>query len=1455
MMNKFKNGLGHSLVLAGMCLAMLLFMSHKSVAQEVGEVGYMYTPDAQTTFRYVITTAANGEGNGGEVAVRKYNDNVSGAIEIPSSVTIDVGGTDITYSVTSVKADGFKNCASITGVTIPNSVTVINGNAFQNCTSLASISIPSSVTTIGANAFYNDESLASLTLNEGLVTIGTNAFYGNAFTTVSIPNSVTSIGGSAFKQCWNLTSVTIGSGLTSIPYECFRGTALTSVTIPNNILSIGDIAFQECFSLASVTIGSGVTSIGDHAFSNTGITTLSIPNNVTTLGDGAFADCYSLYTLTLSNNITSIPTQAFRNSSLRGTLDLSNVTSFGEGAFECTYDQYNNISVTLSSSLTSIPAYCFKNIGVMTTITIPASVTNIGENAFKGCRLKDIYFERSSAPTIGTGAFDCQVMDSTIFYVPSGTLAAYKTALRWTSQYDGCYSAQYDGIYFIQEGTGVQRRHVNGISYYVEDAVNRRLTVYDINTAIANIPETLTGFGEGDELSEDYTVTKIELTKNNYRRTLEQLTVPATVTSIATTFENAFVLYYMKFLGATPPTLCENIFASCRSLDTIVAPAANLSAYATAFNNYLNGAMGSIILTSVDNVPNIYNPAAEAGILYRITSANTMSVYRAFDKDYSYYYNYSSEEIRTYNIPFAINKSGVNYSVTSIDKNAFRSLYELRTLNILSQLDSIGFYAFYNCSQLQTINISYPSSIKKIGYSAFESCVSLTGNISFTGSNLRIGELAFRYAGNSGGNLNVTLGTVVNMEQAFNSSRVKNVTINGGVISDYAFYDCTDLQSVTIGSGVTTIGDYAFKGCDDVTTLNIPNNVTCIGEYAFRYCSGLNNVTIGTGVTTIPANCFENAATIYGSSTITINGATTIAEEAFRASGFSTVVLPSTLTTIGTDAFKNATSLNYITFNGTTPPTLANNVLDNTSGLEYIYVPCLNMETYKTATSWANYIEASKLAKIKPIRSGAAIASTLTSDLNLTGEDCDCKAIPSTLTISNNASLSFEDYTNFVAAMKDVTINVEKELDVDEWNLISALNGTRVGATYAFLDNNLGQTDGLAHAMAAVPYDFGNDGWDAEYVSRADNTPIASQSFMVYPVNVALTTDGNTETVEETLSETKITLTQTISGNEVNEKNNVYIPLTSTNSEKWYPLANPYLGRLNLNKFHEANESNLQDNYAWIFKDGDWESVDISGATNYAIYPASGFLVSLPEISSETTLNMHVNQIVTDESVTMKSAEGNNKITLSATNNGVEKEIYAHIDDVSDNGYGRLDAKVMFSSNEDAVNPYFNVEGRNIFDNYFSVLPAEYELNFNSYKSNQIEFALKEEISEIEVTLIDIANNNAETVLSVNEPVQIDLTEGQNEGRYRLRFAPKNSNINGVASSENNINIWNRLSEINISGKDLKRVEIFNTLGQKVYHAQLSGDSATFNSNLSDGAYIVKVYTQSSIKSKKVIIR
>lgn len=89
----------------------------------------------------------------------------------------------IPNSVTSIGADAFARCASLTSVTIPNGAKSIGDYAFFDCTNLTSITIPDSVTSIGEGAFRNCKSLTSIT----------------------IPNSVTSIGEDAFMYCDNLT--------------------------------------------------------------------------------------------------------------------------------------------------------------------------------------------------------------------------------------------------------------------------------------------------------------------------------------------------------------------------------------------------------------------------------------------------------------------------------------------------------------------------------------------------------------------------------------------------------------------------------------------------------------------------------------------------------------------------------------------------------------------------------------------------------------------------------------------------------------------------------------------------------------------------------------------------------------------------------------------------------------------------------------------------------------------------------------------------------------------------------------------------------------------------------------------------------------------------------------------------------------------------------------------------
>lgn len=213
------------------------------------------------------------------------------------------------------------------------------------------------------------------------------------------------------------------------------------------------------------------------------------------------------------------------------------------------------------------------------------------------------------------------------------------------------------------------------------------------------------------------------------------------------------------------------------------------------------------------------------------------------------------------------------------------------------------------------------------------------------------------------------------------------------------------------------------------------------------------------------------------------------------------------------------------------------------------------------------------------------------------------------------------------------------------------------------------------------------------------------------------------------------------------------------------------------------------------------------------------------------------------------------KIVLTAKANEIEKRMLAKLDDQASNGFDGKDAYVLMSSNHDVVNPYFLVEGEHILNNHFNSLPYITDINFHSYKDNEVEFSCQNSNPDIEVSIIDIQNNNSETVLNNGEVFNISCSEGDNAGRYKIKFARKNVGINEVASEDNSIQIWNNASEVTIDGKDLRRVEIYNTLGQMVYSSSLAGNSTTFDSNLNDGAYIIKAYTSNSSKSKKVIIK
>ena len=190
-------------------------------------------------------------------------------------------------------------------------------------------------------------------------------------------------------------------------------------------------------------------------------------------------------------------------------------------------------------------------------------------------------------------------------------------------------------------------------------------------------------------------------------------------------------------------------------------------------------------------------------------------------------------------------------SVTSIGNYAFYGCSSLTDIQIPNSVTSIGEHAFYGCSGLTAVEI--PNSVTSIGYSAFEDCSNLSQLV------IGNGQETLTIQSNTFSSCPITtlyLGRNVNYYVNFKS--LETLTIGSSVtsIGDEAFYGCSGLTAVEIPSSVTSIGDEAFSGCSGLTAVEIPNSVTSIGGWAFSDCTSLTSIEIPSSVISIGNGAF-----------------------------------------------------------------------------------------------------------------------------------------------------------------------------------------------------------------------------------------------------------------------------------------------------------------------------------------------------------------------------------------------------------------------------------------------------------------------------------------------------------------------------------------------------------------------------------------------------------------------
>ena len=776
-------------------------------------------------------------------------------------------------------------------------VKAIADNAFNSFWNISKLEIPEGVETIGASAMSYMSSLMRVTLPSTLKSIGEKAFYGNSSLEVVASNIAIPcvLSGRVFKveslnSQTNVWEESLSPATLYVPvntrskYDEAGWTVQFKKVVEGELLEAFDGVLKYSYSTGS----DEATVIQDDSYKE--LADVTIPATatlggktykVTAVGSSAFKACYSLSSVTLSSGLVSIGNSSFQNIGIAEIVFPNTLKSIGDDAFE---DCWQISAVTLPENLESVGRYAFSYMSNLQKVVLPSTIQSIGDGAF--------FYNQNLA-----------LVESHItepFDISENVFAGSST---WDdTNYVNIY---YPSSAILYVPVGTKTKYASAKGWNMLSAIEE-----------GELKEAFDGV-----LKYSYSTGSDEATviHDDSYKDLDEVTIPATATLGGKSYKVT--------------TVGNNAFKYCNNLTSVT-----LSSGLVSIGNYSFQNVGIKEIVFPNTLKSIGEDAFED--CWKIT---TVTLPENLESVGSYAFSYMSN-LQKVVLPSTIQSIGNraffrNQNLISVESHIIEPFDILESVFAVSSIwDETNYVYIYSPSSAK---LYVPAGTKSKyvaakGWNMFAGIEEGEQKEGFDG--------VLKYSYSTGGD-EATVIQDDSYKQLTEVTIPVTATLGGKsykvtAIGHNAFRECYFLTSLTLPSGLVSIGNYSFFN-SGIGEIVFPNTLKSIGESAFEWCWQITDVTLPENLESVGPYAF------------------------YYMQNLQKVVLPSTIQSIGDGAFLSNQNLISVESHITEPFDVSESVFAGSSNWDetnyvniyspssaMLYVPAGTKPKYVAAKGW-----------------------------------------------------------------------------------------------------------------------------------------------------------------------------------------------------------------------------------------------------------------------------------------------------------------------------------------------------------------------------------------------------------------------------------------------------------------------------------------------------------------------